>query len=501
MTIRRLLIIGLVVRLLMSPFFAHPFDMYSWFSNGEDFLRGVAPLSYFLAPYRYAFFLFVFPASSATAFYPMSPPFGSEQVSSLSPDLARLIPAGVLVIPGLFFDAVLKMPLIMSDLIVGFVVYRIALEGGLSRKLALASASQWLFNPLVVWVSSGWGMFDALPALFSVLSLYCVLVRRPTLAALCLVTAVALKLYAIVLIVPFFLVLKSTNQRMRVPLVAISAGLALLLLPTILGYTSYGIGNVVHQNTNGLVYSGLSIWTPFTLFANNFPTAFVSLTVTSVLILSSYWLLSLRLKKADFQNILLAYTLPLIPLLLGFEYVAENYFVWAIPTASILILSTRVGRIAFWMESFINFVSSVTNSLLPYYMLPLAYWIGPWLVATLGMLHPLQLGAAGTIPAGVSIGKLYLAGLAIISAFMLSLMSLAWLVSDSKLGRKVEDIFGILLSHRNLLSSASTSASILCKRSSSQVVVKGAKVHRVVGFQCNRLSKRSANKFWPTRNR
>jgi predicted membrane-bound dolichyl-phosphate-mannose-protein mannosyltransferase len=60
----------------------------------------------------------------------------------------------------------------------------------------------WFLNPLSIWVSSGWGMFDTLPALFTVISLYSLSERRYAVSGVALAIAVFLKYYAIVLLFP-----------------------------------------------------------------------------------------------------------------------------------------------------------------------------------------------------------------------------------------------------------------------------------------------------------
>jgi len=54
---------GVAIRLVIAPFFAHPFDVYAWYVNGQDLLNGVSSVQSYMVPYSYSFFLFTFPAS------------------------------------------------------------------------------------------------------------------------------------------------------------------------------------------------------------------------------------------------------------------------------------------------------------------------------------------------------------------------------------------------------------------------------------------------------
>src|ERR1017187_9480874 len=99
MRLRDVLVLGVVVRVAIAPFFAHPFDIYSWYTVAESFLSGSQPLSSFLVPYSYSFFLFVFPAALAFSF--LSGYIGSFTIpmSSLNPVLNPGTPINILVVP------------------------------------------------------------------------------------------------------------------------------------------------------------------------------------------------------------------------------------------------------------------------------------------------------------------------------------------------------------------------------------------------------------------
>jgi hypothetical protein len=98
----------------------------------------------------------------------------------------------------------------------------------------------------------------------------------------------------------------------------------------------------------------------------------------------------------------------IIPLLLLFRFVAENYFVWLVPFLSIFALGNKRVKYLLWALTSVAFLSSITNSLLPYYMLPMAPWIGGFLAGLLSVATPYRVSSAGAVASTFSVGKIFL---------------------------------------------------------------------------------------------
>lgn len=64
-----------------------------------------------------------------------------------------------------------KLPAIVADILIGFLIYRIV-RPIKSEKAALFATSLFLFNPAVIANSTFWGQIDALTSLFSLMALY-----------------------------------------------------------------------------------------------------------------------------------------------------------------------------------------------------------------------------------------------------------------------------------------------------------------------------------------
>ncbi len=95
---------------------------------------------------------------------------------------------------------------------------------------------------------------------------------------------------------------------------------------------------------------------------------------------------------------------------------------WIIPFSSILSAkSLRIDR-THWSISILAFISSITDSLLPYYMLPVSPWIGGLLVSMLGLAAPARVAPSGVPVEGITFGKIFLSALGVISFVILLLM-------------------------------------------------------------------------------
>lgn len=435
---KKLLVVGLAIRLAMAPFLAHPRDVFAWFAAGQGVISGTDRLTTFLVPYDYSFFLFVFPAILAYKFLsPLVPTF-TFSTSTLPPGV-NLGPRFdfVTVVPGLLFDLLVKIPLIVSDTLIAFILFKIVKERFGNERSANLAAAIWFLNPLTIWVSSGWGMFDTLPALFTVVALYFVLEERFELAGIAIVIASVAKYYAISLAIPVVLIAWKTTGRRRaasvVTLMAILLGV--LLVPSITA-TLQGLSLLtVGGQEVGLHYSGLTFWTAITLFFPVDPTLLSSLAL--VALTSAVYLLVYRSWRSDPTKTILTFAVPVSASLLMYSFVGENFLVWLLPFLSLLAVDSKRTRYLLALVTVVGLISSMTNSLLPYYMLPVAPWFGSEIAAMLSFAAPYRVAPSGSVAAGFSIGKIALASLGVFTSILLLLLLITWLrslTSDGSLG-------------------------------------------------------------------
>ena len=426
--IASVIISGLAIRLLLAPFLAHPFDVYAWYMNGESLFNGTRSLWSFLQPYSYSFFLFAFPATAAFRF--LSGIIGSYSIpiSSLDPRLNPGAPWNIPLVPGPLFDLLVKLPLIASDAVVALLLYRLVSNQMGDERLATSASLMWFLNPLSIWVSSGWGTFDTLPTLFTVLALYLLFDKKFTYSGISLALAIAMKYYAVVLVFPLLLLAWGQGEKRGFfrSLGGTAATSLLLFIPLFGETTSAFVSLASAQAPSGLYYSGLSFWTAITLFFSGFPQTIVSGGIIVLILGVSYFWMWKRRLQTDLGSAAAYFGIPILALLLGFRFVGENYLIWLLPFGSILALKRRRVTLLFWSLSLLALVSALTDSLLPYYMLPMASWIGGYLVSIIQAAAPYRVASQGVVTTAFSLGKIFLSALGVCATAFLVFLGREW---------------------------------------------------------------------------
>ena len=134
----------------------------------------------------------------------------SAQVYRLIQDATLLInqvlplfPSGLvnIVMIDNFKLAIFKLPPILADLGIGWLIFRLTPN----PKFRLLLTASWLFNPAIIYVSTVWGQVESVPVLFLLASVFAVIKKRPILAHLFFAFAILSKQTALWL-TPFYLV-------------------------------------------------------------------------------------------------------------------------------------------------------------------------------------------------------------------------------------------------------------------------------------------------------
>lgn len=400
-----ILLIGIIVRVLLMPFTAHPFDVYSWYDistrivqNGPLSVQAFPPLwsHYMMIPiaYTYDWLARVFSA-------------GAIPMASLPSALDFYPSYGIKYVPGMLFNSVVKFPFLLSDVLATLLLYKLVEELTKNKGLAEKAAFLWFLNPFLIWISAGWGMWDTLPALFSLASLFLLLKKRIMLSSVCLSLAVASKLYPALFLLPiaiYFLKTSPIGEKWRDFMRFFSVFLAtsiLLFLPYISQAMSFFTGFFVPNSadvtaavTNPIVAPvgfGLTYWSLYLLnrlvnvpisagFVSLMSVASVALAIVSLTL--TYWKTSrLPFQKPSF-DLVTAMLACVLALFLSYRIICEQWFVWALPFLIILCVRGRVKGAFYWGASFIALVYSVLNCPLPFFFLPLAPWITNTLLQT-----------------------------------------------------------------------------------------------------------------------
>jgi len=441
--LRGILVIGFVTRVLLIPFFAHPFDVYAWYTICQSILQeGPYVVSYFppmmfytLGPIAYLYSWF----SKAFSIEPIP-------MKSVPPELELGTSWGIEVVPGMLFNTLVKIPFLISDLVVAILLYKIIADVTSNRTSASRASALWFLNPYLIWISSGWGMFDSIPALLSLASFYLLLKKKIGLSSASLAGAVAYKLYPLLFLVPTAFYIRRTLdkplfQRTIVKFLSVFVvASAILFLPTlnmILGFShSLLVGTNLGDIGGGLTYWSIALMVP--IEGNTAIATSAALGILFLILV--FWEISKTKFEHEIQALASTQLACILAIFLSYRIIPEQFFVWALPYIIILSSTGKVEEILYRAPSLIALIYSITNALLPFYMLPLTPWIGDQLAQTIRIIQPLRIRAAG--PEGtlaistprICIGSVFLTVLGVTFSI---LMVIILIESFSKERRKI----------------------------------------------------------------
>lgn len=151
------LLIGTVIRLLAAPFLGHPWDINTWIKVGElsiDYGVNVYEIS---NPTEFPWGFYTYPPTWlywSSLVYLISKFLGGVNITVL----------------------LLKLPIIFFDILLGLLVYKVVYDSKHDTRRASTAFHLWYLNPVTIFISSVWGMFDSLATYFLLLS--AVLVAR-----------------------------------------------------------------------------------------------------------------------------------------------------------------------------------------------------------------------------------------------------------------------------------------------------------------------------------
>ena len=391
-----ILVIGVIVRLILMPISAHPFDVSVWYSLSENILKD-GPLSLQAFPPLWYHYMMV-PIAYGYSWLSGVLSTGAIPMTSIPAALDFYPAFNLQYVPGLLFNFIVKIPFLISDIALAVLLYKIVEEITKSKGLAEKAAILWFLNPFVIWISAGWGMWDTLPALFSLMAFFFLLKKKFALSAVSLSLGVASKLYPALFLVPiviYILRVNPVNVRVKNCLAFFSVFIAvslLLFLPYLGQITSFFGGYflpspaasdaITDPVVNPLGF-GLTYWSVYLLNRLiNIPVSsefFSFATLLSVLmvvvsLLLVFWKTrKLAINKPTY-DLALMMLLPLIALFLSYRIICEQWFVWLLPFLVILYVGGRVKRSLFWGASAVALLYSVLNCPLPFFFLPLAPW-------------------------------------------------------------------------------------------------------------------------------
>ena len=198
----RVLIIGLIIRAVLTPLLTPNYDMTYWMrimnmADGGLSLY-VVDGYYYTPPWGYflsflALIASMFGIPYGTRVPDLSFGMGGDVMSSVDAPIFSDI------VPTLAFAVLVKAFLIIIDLAVAVLLYRLVKER-FGEENAVAVAVLWFLCPLVIVESSVHGMFDCIAVLFAVIGVGLLSKRRYALAGAAVSLAMLTKLFAVFLL-------------------------------------------------------------------------------------------------------------------------------------------------------------------------------------------------------------------------------------------------------------------------------------------------------------
>jgi len=352
------------------PFIAHPFDVYAWYNYCSsvlnhgfslnsvlDSVRPLWPLTLAVMAYGYGFLS----AITGLKAVPVD-----DLPSQMNPQW------GIRYVPGPLFNVVIKIPLVLSDLAIVFLLY-----GMVSKRYGVnvgeKAALLFYLNPAVIWISSAWGQYDSIPALFTVLSLYLLVEKRLVQSSLSLLTAALFKIYPAAFLMPVSVYLfKKETVKGLLKFLSVFLVSASVLLVFFRGPISRFIYRFFSSSTfYGIFGFGLTYWSVSMLYPLNAEVfRFVSVGIMMLLIsISFYFICKAKhndlLKNLTFSSILIAASV-----FLSIRYPTEQRVVWLVPFLAMATSKGYFSQKLFWSLSLLAFL--YMQKTFPQYLLPLA---------------------------------------------------------------------------------------------------------------------------------
>lgn len=186
-------VLGLILRYILGTLYTYPFDINYWTLVTQNFIlnEGLYGLpGYYYSPV-WGYILSIF--SSFVAFVGM--PIGEY--------VPELISSGMFldwkaIMPSLSYTISIKTVLFIADLLVAWTLFLIGKEIYDERR-AFLMFTIWFLCPLTIVISSVRVMFDNIEILFILLSLYCMIIKKPELAGVMMGLSLLTKPYGVFL--------------------------------------------------------------------------------------------------------------------------------------------------------------------------------------------------------------------------------------------------------------------------------------------------------------
>jgi hypothetical protein len=163
------IILGLLLRIILMPYFVWPYDISEYQSGLAYFMSGYDPYLLHASIYPPLPYFLTFPLLKTAYQFGMS--FGLHSVSEIlsGTNFAGMVPISEI---STLFLILWKTPLVCFDLATGILIYYFVKELTSNYKISKLCFIFWFFNPLTLAISSLLGSYDAATGFFILLGAF-----------------------------------------------------------------------------------------------------------------------------------------------------------------------------------------------------------------------------------------------------------------------------------------------------------------------------------------
>ncbi|RLE61007.1 MAG: hypothetical protein DRJ32_02005 [Thermoprotei archaeon] len=273
------IIIAIILREIVCFWTGHPWDFEIWVRVGKLTSMGNNPYTWLFYDEEVSF-----------APYPVMTSIG------YLPFIA-LLSAGIYLLYSVsgfsckyFYYFLLKQPFILGDILSALALAKYSEIRGLNEEKCLDVLRLWLFNPLVIYFSSIWGMFDSIIIFLVFVALIYLEHGEYFKASLALGVAVFVKIIALIY-VPLILLFRRRKIATGIAyiLLAVSIPVVLTAIPFIvLGWPTHGITECMTYQSGPPAYGGMSFFSII-----EYISLILTLDPNLSLLLSKFWIIML----------------------------------------------------------------------------------------------------------------------------------------------------------------------------------------------------------------
>lgn len=373
-SLKKTLLVGLVIRLLLMPFTAHPFDVYAWYVYCRGIIQGGLNFGGIVASLRPLWNLTLIPIAYLYGFLSSITGLEALPVEKLPWQMNPQFGATYVTDP--LFNFLVKIPMLVADVGTTLVLYRIVAQF-FDEKTARKMALLFYLNPICIWISAGWGQFESILAFFTLLSLYFLLKKKMAFSALSLLVATLYKVYPIAFIIPATIYLVRRSKRVdliRYYIVLLVPILLYLLVGGVQAvnvFSGFILGFFSAGTFFGFFGFGLTYWSVSMLYPldPNIWARISDILMITTLPISFFY--GLKAKFDDsLKDLTIVFFIVFSAILLSYRYIGETRFLFLLPFLTLMLAKKAISGKVYASLSFIAFLYTQKN--FPYYLLPIA---------------------------------------------------------------------------------------------------------------------------------